>query len=52
MAKELLSATVERTTMDKVRKIMKEDKRPSQSNAVQILLDEAIAAREKKKLVK
>lgn len=49
MAKEIVSATIEGTTMTEVRRIMDEDKRPSQSNMLQILLDEAIKARNKKK---
>ncbi len=52
MAKEIVSATIEDTTMNAVRKIMDEDKRPSQSNMLQILLDEAIAARNQKKKAK
>ncbi len=49
MAKEILSATVETTTMDEVRRLQIDDKRPSVSNVIQILLDEAIEARKKKK---
>lgn len=49
MAKEIVSATIETDTMNEVRRAMKEEKRPSQSNMLQVLLDEALKTRKKKK---
>jgi hypothetical protein len=49
MATKKTTNTIEVDTLNEIAKIQKEDKRPSFSNTMQILLQEAIEARKKKK---
>ena len=52
MAKEIISATIETTTADDVRKIAENDNKRSFSAMVDILLSEAISARKKSESVR
>lgn len=49
MATKKTTNTIDENTLREVARIKREDKRPSFSNTVQLLLDEAIEARKKKK---